>query len=68
MTPYASVDLTEIIEEVDGKYLVYRSPDSAEESADYELIAECDARESADRLLQSDRDDSEKGNGSVGFV
>lgn len=53
MVPYDSVDLTEVIEEHQGKFLVYRSPDSAEHSADYELIAECSTQKAAEEFLQS---------------
>jgi hypothetical protein len=38
MTPYVSDDLTEIIEEQDGECVVLRSPDSAEDSPDYEEV------------------------------
>jgi hypothetical protein len=40
MAPYDSNDLTEIIEEFKDKFMVYRSPDTAENSPDYELVAE----------------------------
>jgi DNA-directed RNA polymerase subunit RPC12/RpoP len=54
MSPYKSIDLTDIVEEYEGKFLVYRSPDSAEDSAEYELIAECDTRQAAEEVLQGD--------------
>jgi hypothetical protein len=54
MSPDKSIDLTEIIEEYEGKFLVYRSPDSAEDSAEYELIAECDTRQAAEEVLKGD--------------
>ncbi len=64
MEPYESEDLTEIIEECEGTFLVYRSPDSAEDNADYELIAECATRDEAEQLLLG------RGypDGPVGFV
>ena len=39
MSPYDSDDLTEIIEEREGQFLVYRSPASAEHYPNYERIA-----------------------------
>ena len=36
MTPYDSDDLTELIEEEDGQYVVFRSPATAEHSPDYQ--------------------------------
>jgi hypothetical protein len=68
MAPYDSVDLTEIIEESNGKFLVYRSPDSAEVSASYELIAACDSRGAAEEFSMSDGLDSERTDGPIGFV
>jgi len=51
LEPYESVDLTEIIEECEGTFLVYRSPDTAEGDPDYELIAECENRALAEQFL-----------------
>ena len=67
MEPFESIDLTETIEEFNGKFLVYRSPDSAEDSADYELIAECGTREAAEEFLKSDNGDSRRPDGPIGF-
>jgi predicted nucleic acid-binding Zn-ribbon protein len=39
MSPYESDDLTEIVEERDGKFIALRSRESAEDEADYEEIA-----------------------------
>jgi hypothetical protein len=39
MTPYESDDLTQIIEERGGQFIVYRSPASAEHYPNYECIA-----------------------------
>jgi predicted nucleic acid-binding Zn-ribbon protein len=39
MSPYESDDLTEIVEERDGKFIALRSAESAEDDADYEAIA-----------------------------
>ena len=70
MEPYDSVDITEIIKEVKGKFLVYRSPDSAESSPNYELIAEFDVREAAEQFLAADDEEGEheQRDGPVGFV
>jgi hypothetical protein len=68
MAPYDSVDLTEIIEESNGKFLIYRSPASAEDSASYELIAACDSREAAAKFLMSDGLETERTDGPVSFV
>lgn len=67
MSPYDSTDLTEIVEECNGTFLVYRSADSAEHSADYELIAEFDTRERAEEFLKNGAD-PEPPDGSFGFV
>ena len=56
MSPYDSIDLTEIINEDGGRFLAYRSPDSAEHSPAYELIAECATREEAEELLEATGD------------
>jgi hypothetical protein len=68
MSPYDSIDVTEIIQEYKGKFLVYISPDSAEDSADYELVAECDTREGAEEFLKSGEGYSHREDGPVGFV
>jgi DNA-directed RNA polymerase subunit RPC12/RpoP len=39
MSPYESDDLTEIVEERDGKFIALRSSETAEDEADYEEIA-----------------------------
>jgi hypothetical protein len=68
MEPIDSIDLTETIEEFNGKFLVYRSPDSAEDSADYELIGECGTREAAEKFLKNDNEESERRDGPIGFA
>jgi hypothetical protein len=62
MEPVDSIDLTEVIEECQGEFLVFISPDSAEDAADYELIAKCDTRSAAEKII------NESGAGPVGFV
>ena len=39
MSPHESDDLTEIVDERDGKIFALRSSDSAEDSPDYEEVA-----------------------------
>ncbi len=39
MSPYESDDLTEIVEERDGKFIALRSSEVAEDEADYEEVA-----------------------------
>lgn len=68
MESYDSADLTEIIEESDGKFLVYRSPDAAEDSADYEFIAEFDTRETAEQFLKDGKEEPDQRDGPAGFV
>jgi hypothetical protein len=69
MEPVDSVDLSHVIEEWNGKFLIYGSPDSAEDSPDYELIAESATREAAEEFLDHYvADDPECGSDQVGFV
>ncbi len=69
MGPIDSIDLSHVIEEWKGKFLIYRSLDSAEHSADYELIAESTTREAAEDFLRyCAADDPECGNSRIGFV
>jgi len=51
-SPHESEDLSEIVEEVDGVFVVYRSPDSAGHSPDYEAIARLNSAESAARFTK----------------
>jgi hypothetical protein len=39
MSPHESDDLTEVVEERDGKFIALRSPENAEDTADYKEIA-----------------------------
>jgi hypothetical protein len=39
MSPDESDDLTEIVEERDGKYIALRSPESAGDAPDYQEVA-----------------------------
>ena len=67
MVPCDSIDLTEIIEESDGKFLVYRSPDSAGNSPDYELIAECSTRVAAAEIVNGGLGSKDR-DGAIDFV
>jgi hypothetical protein len=44
------------------------TPDSAEDSADYELIGECGTREAAEKFLKNDNEESERRDGPIGFA
>jgi DNA-directed RNA polymerase subunit RPC12/RpoP len=44
MSPYESDDLTEIVEERDGRFIALRSSETAEDEADYEeIVVICEA-------------------------
>ncbi|MGH6767512.1 MAG: hypothetical protein ACRECO_00670 [Xanthobacteraceae bacterium] len=51
MTPYDSDDLTEVIEEENGQFVVLRSSDKAGYSPDYEEVGRFSTRASADAFL-----------------
>jgi DNA-directed RNA polymerase subunit RPC12/RpoP len=68
MTPHHSIDLTEIVQDHNGKFLVYKSLDSAEHSPDYDLIAEFATAEQAEHFLTNGDDESCGQLGPVGFV
>jgi hypothetical protein len=53
MSPYNSDDLTEIVEERAGSFIVRRSRGSAGHAADYEDIAPFSTVEEAEAFLQS---------------
>ena len=53
MTPYESEDLTILIEEEGGEFVVLRSPDSAEHDPDYEEVGRFPTREKAETFLSS---------------
>jgi hypothetical protein len=54
MTPYYSIDRSEIIEEYEGKFLVYVSHDSSEDRPDYKLVARFSRRKDAEQLINGD--------------
>ena len=57
-------DLSHVIEEWKGKFLIYSSPDYAEDAPSYELIAESSTREAAELFLEHYiPDDPECGHG-----
>ena len=68
MEPGNSIDVTEIIEECNGKFLVYRSPDLAEDVSDYELIAEFSTHEKAEAFLKDGDEEPPFHPGPIGFV
>jgi hypothetical protein len=53
MSPYESDDLTEIIEEDGGTFIVLRSRDTAEHAPDYCELAKFATREQAQSYLES---------------
>ena len=52
MSPYESDDVTEIIEEQEGEYIVYRSPSTAEHHPDYERIGKFPTLSQAETYLK----------------
>lgn len=53
MTPYASEDLTELIEQEGDQFVVLRSPQTAEHDPDYRNIGRFPTREQAEKFLAS---------------
>ena len=53
MSPYESDDLTEVIEERAGAFVVLRSPETAEHAPDYCEIAKFSTQEQAETYLTS---------------
>jgi hypothetical protein len=51
MSPNDSDDLTEIISEEDGAFIVYWSPETAEHDADYREIGRFPTRLEAEKFL-----------------
>jgi hypothetical protein len=51
MSPYKSDDLTELIEEDGGEFVVLRSPEAAEHNADYQELGRFPSREKAEEFL-----------------
>ena len=54
MTPYDSEDLTDIIEQYDGQFVVLQSPDTAEHEPCYEEVARFDTLEAATAYVAND--------------
>lgn len=50
-SPYKSDDLTEVVEEIDGTFVVMRSPDSAEHWPNYRQLARFTSQELAMRFV-----------------
>jgi hypothetical protein len=53
MTPFRSEDLTELVVEEDGKFVVLRSSEEAEDDPDYEELGRFPTREAAKDFLRS---------------
>jgi hypothetical protein len=53
MSPYDSDDLTEVIEEIEGVFVVQRSPDTAEHKPDYAEIARLESAEQARKFMEA---------------
>jgi hypothetical protein len=53
MTPYKSEDLTEVVEQEGGEFIVLRSPDTAEHDPDYRELGRFPTRASAEAFLES---------------
>ena len=51
MTPYDSEDLTEVIEQQHGEFIVVRSPDTAEDKPRYEEVERFDTINAASAYL-----------------
>lgn len=69
MEPVDSIDLSHVVEEWKGKFLIYTSTDSAEDAPDYKLIAELATREAAEEFIEHYvADDPECESDRVGFV
>jgi hypothetical protein len=68
MEPYNSIDVTEIVQEHNGTFLVLRMPDDAEDTDDYELIAEFKTREDAEDFVRNGDDESSDEPGPIGSV
>ena len=52
MTPYDSDDLTVVVKEQDGKFIVYWSPKTAERQPDYERIGTFPTLQQAETYLK----------------
>jgi hypothetical protein len=54
MTPYESEELTTLIEEEDGQFIVLWSPETAENEPDYRELGRFPSRENALEFLSAD--------------
>jgi hypothetical protein len=52
MSPFNSDDLTNVIRQRDGRFLVLRSPDTAEDAPSYKEIASFKVREHAEEFVE----------------
>jgi hypothetical protein len=53
MSPYRSEDLTEVIDRVDGLFVVLQSPETAGHTPDYVQLASFSTRAEADAFLEN---------------
>ena len=53
MTPFKSEDLTELVEQDNGEFIVLRSPDSAEHDPGYREVGRFSSLEQAEEFLAS---------------
>ena len=54
MSPYMSDDLTEIIEERQGTFMVLRSSDTAEYQPDYYVVTKVSTRAQAEAIVRAE--------------
>jgi hypothetical protein len=52
-SPVESDDLTEIVDSIRGSFVLLRSPDSAEQYPDYEIVARFPSKETAERYAEN---------------
>jgi hypothetical protein len=57
ISPYDSDDLTEIVRERGGEFVVLRSPNTAEHRPDYQELAKFSTREQAEACLENCTED-----------
>lgn len=52
-SPYESDDLSEVVDETKGTFLLLRSPDTAGHYPDYQIVASFSSKEAAERYVAS---------------
>jgi hypothetical protein len=53
MTPFKSIDLTELVEQEGDEFVVMRSPDTAEDDPEYEEVGRFPTQAKAEEFLAS---------------